>query len=101
MLHSRRQRRRQSTAMFRVAATLQETGRRGIVLFATKARSSVKPEQDSSLNSSALLQVDGVLRNLIEGCDRLGIGLKGALRHNQIGEFGGDIDVGQFQRSAR
>ena len=39
-------------------------------------------------------QVDGVLRDLIESSHCLGIGFKSALRHDQIGELGGDVHVG-------
>ena len=41
----------------------------------------------------SLLQVNGVLRDLIEGGHRFGIGLKSALRHDQIRELSCDVHV--------
>ena len=47
-----------------------------------------------------LFQRDGVLSDLIEGGDGFGIGFEAALSDDQVGEFGGDVDVGQFERAA-
>ena len=43
--------------------------------------------------------VDGVLRNGIERGNRFRVGLKGPLRDDQIGEFGGNVDVRGLQRA--
>jgi hypothetical protein len=40
--------------------------------------------------------VDGFLRDGVKGGYRLGVGLKGALRNDQVGELGGDVDVGSL-----
>lgn len=44
--------------------------------------------------------VDGFLRDGVKGGYRLGIGLKGALCDDQVGELGGDVDVGSLQRAS-
>ena len=49
--------------------------------------------------SLLLFQRDCVLRDLIEGCNGFGVGLKAALGYDQVGEFGGNVYVRQFQRT--
>ena len=51
-------------------------------------------------NLSLVNHVDGFLGDGIEGGDRLRVGFKGALGDDQVREFGGDVDVRGFQRTA-
>jgi len=51
------------------------------------------PETMIQACQSSLFQRDGVSRNFIKGRHRLGIGFEATLRHDQVGEFGGDVDV--------
>ena len=46
-----------------------------------------------------MFQVHHGLQQFVAGGDDLGIGLEGALRHDQISHLGREIDVGQFQRA--
>jgi len=48
-----------------------------------------------------LLQVDGVLRHLVEGCHHARIGLVAPLRDDEVCKFGRNIDVRLFQCAAR
>ena len=43
---------------------------------------------------------DGGLRDLIESCDDASVGFVAALRDDEVGELGGDVDVGCFERTA-
>src|SRR5271157_1591433 len=47
-----------------------------------------------------LFQGNGVLCNLVKSGDDASIGFVAALRDDEVGEFGGDIDVGSFERTA-
>lgn len=55
----------------------------------------------SRLSRDSLFQRNGVLRDLVEGGNALRIRLEATLSHDQIGELGGDVDIGQLQRAAR
>ena len=41
--------------------------------------------------------VDGFLSDGVEGGNGLGIGLESPLRNDQVGELGGDVDVGHLE----
>lgn len=47
-----------------------------------------------------LFQINCVLSYLIEGGHGLGIGFKRTLRHDEVGKFGCDIDIGELNRPA-
>src|SRR5258708_16007847 len=47
-----------------------------------------------------LFQRNRILRDLIKRRHDLGIGLKTTLRHDEIGELGGNVHVRQLQRSS-
>jgi hypothetical protein len=65
----------------------RKTGRQtGVILVLCKGQNRLPPD-------SLLFQRDGILRHLIERSDSFGVGFVAALGDDQIGEFGGNVDV--------
>jgi hypothetical protein len=57
-------------------------------------------ERDSGTKIGLLFQGNRVLLDLIEGRDDASVGFVAALRHDEVRELGGDVDVGRFERPA-
>src|SRR5277367_820245 len=88
-----------------VSGCISSTWAMVMILRPSSTSTSSGTSAKSAICSAGLMlcvrdQVDGVLAQLVRGSDHFGIGLVAALEHDEIGEFGGDIDVGRFERAA-
>jgi hypothetical protein len=59
------------------------------------------PKRQSTKHPLLWFQVDGILRDLIEGGHSFRIGLKSTLRHDKIRELRGNVHIGRLQGTAR